>query len=621
MLLKLTLQLLLMLAVNAALSQVVTSPDGKLIFRCNVSKEDNNGLKYEIEYAGRLIVRESSLGITNWAENLTVDRTVDTTVNTTWFPVYGERSVVRDHYNQRTIIIKKTNSSYERLHLIVRVYNEGVAFRYYFPEDSQRGGSYITVDDEKTDFHFQPGAVCWFFPYAQSAYTKLPLKDWPGQAERPLTIQLVNGLYASLCEAALTDYARTKFYVAKNEENIIRCALYGSVEQLGPYATPWRVVMVSEKPTDLLQNNDLILNLNEPIKIPNTSWIKPGKIMRINELTTSGAKKVIDFAAIHHIEYVHFDTRWYGPESFAGSDPRKTYGPELDMKEVVSYAKSKGIGVWLYVNQRALYNYLDEILPLYRRWGISGIKFGFVWVGSQFWTTWLHNAVKKCASNNLMVDIHDEYRPTGFSRTYPNLLTQEGIRGNEEFPDGDINTTLPFTRFIAGAADYTIAYYSRRDLKPRLQQAPDNKVLKNTAAHQMALSVIYYSPLQYLYWYDNPGDVQNEPEIAFFDQLKTVWDDTRVIDGEIGKYIATARKSGNKWFVGAITNNEGRSLTIPFHFLDAGKKYRLTLYTDGGDRVQTRTHVGISSQVITSKTLLKLRLLPRGGCAMTAELL
>ncbi len=621
MLRKLTLQLLLLLAVNAALSQVLTSPDGKLIFRYTVDKQDNNRLKYDIEYAGRIVVRGGSIGITNWFENLTIDRALDTMANTTWSPVYGERSVVRDHYNQRTIIIKRTNDSYERLHLIARIYNEGVAFRYYFPEDAKRGGSYITVDGEKTDFRFQSGAVCWFFPYAQSAYTKLPLKEWPGEAERPLTIQLGNGLYASLCEAALTEHARTKFYVAKNEENIIRCALYGRVEQLGPYATPWRVVMVSEKPTDLLQNNDLILNLNEPNKIPNTSWIKPGKIMRINELTTTGAKKVIDFAAIHNIEYVHFDTRWYGPESFAGSDPRKTYGPALDMKEVVSYAKDKGIGVWLYVNQRALYNYLDQILPLYKSWGIAGIKFGFVWVGSQFWTTWLHNAVKKCASNNLMVDIHDEYRPTGFSRTYPNLLTQEGIRGNEEFPDGDINTTLPFTRFIAGAADYTIAYYSRRELKPHLQQAPDNKVLKNTAAHQMALSVIYYSPLQYLYWYDNPNDVQNEPEIAFFDQLKTVWDDTRVIDGEIGKYIATARKSGNKWFVGVITNNDGRALSIPFHFLDPGKKYRLTLYSDGGDQVQTRTHVRISSQVITSKTLLKLQLLPRGGCAMTTELL
>lgn len=600
-------------------AQSLSSPDGKILFNFFVSKEENNMLQYNIQYLNKPVVLNSNIGLGNWYENVEVEKTVDTTVHKEWFPVYGERSVVKDHYNQKTIILKRTNNNNERLWLIVRAYNEGIAFRYYFPEDPQRGGSYLTIDEEKTNFRFSPGAECWFAPYAQAPYTKLPLKNWPGQSERPLTIRLSNGLYTSLAEAALLEHARTKFFIAKDEQDIIRCAMYGRVEQLGPYATPWRVIVVAERPADLLQNNDIILNLNEPNKIKHTSWIKPGKVMRINELTTVAAKKVIDFAAKHNIEYAHFDTRWYGIETFAGSDPRKTHSPELNMKEVADYGKSKGVGIWVYVNQRALYNHLDEILPIYRDWGIAGIKFGFVWVGSQFWTTWLHNAVKKCAEYNLMVNIHDEYRPTGFSRTYPNLLTQEGIRGNEEFPDGNINTTLPFTRFIAGAADYTIVYYSRRHLKPHLQNAPENKVLKNTAAHQIALSVIYYSPLQYLYWYDNPEDIQGEPEIEFFDQLKTVWDDTKILNGEIGEYISVARKNKNKWFIGAITNNEGRTITIPFDFLTPGKRYRLSLYTDGGDKVNTRTQVAIRRQAITSKTKLKFQLLPRGGCAMIAE--
>ena len=600
-------------------SQSLRSPNGQLEFNYSIDKNDKSRLKYNIKYIGKEVILNSGFGIANWYENLEVERTVDTTVRTEWFPVYGERSVVKDHYNQRTIVLKRTNNNHERLWVIVRAYNEGVAFRYYFPEDPVRGGSYLTIDDEKTNFAFAPGAQCWFAPYAQAAYTKLPLKNWPGQSERPLTIKLPNGLFTSLAEAALVEHSRTKFFIAKDEENLIRCAMYGRVEQLAPYATPWRVVMVAEKATALLQNNDIILNLNEPNKIENTSWIRPGKVMRINDLTTVNAKKVIDFAAKRSLQYVHFDTRWYGTETFAGSDPRKTYGPELDMKEVVNYAKNKGIGVWVYVNQRALYNHLDEILPIYKDWGIAGIKFGFVWVGSQFWTTWLHNAVKKCAQYNLMVNIHDEYRPTGFSRTYPNLLTQEGIRGNEEFPDGDINTTLPFTRFIAGAADYTNVYYSRRELKPHLKDAPENKVLKNTAAHQLALSVIYYSPLQYLYWYDNPDDFQNEPEIEFFDKLQTVWDDTKIINGEIGEYITVARKSKNRWFIGAITNNSARAVKIPLNFLEPGKRYRLSLYTDGGEKVKTRTHVRITREMITSKKVVNLNLLPRGGCAMIIE--
>lgn len=607
------------LFVLPTIGQSLQSPDGKITFNYDVDEYDKHVLKYSIDYTGKNVVKPSVLGITNWYENLEVEKTVDTTVNTEWFPIYGERSVVKDHYNQRTIVLKRKKNNDERLWVIVRAYNEGIAFRYYFPEDPQRGGSYLTIDEEKTNFKFEPGAECWFAPYAQAVYTKLPLKNWTGQSERPLTIKLNNGIYLSLAEAALVEHSRTKFYIAKDEEDIVRCAMYGRVEQLGPYATPWRVVMVAAKATELLQNNDLILNLNEPNKIRTTSWIKPGKVMRINDLTTTSAKKVIDFAAKHNIEYVHFDTKWYGIETFVESDPQKTYGPELNMKEVVDYGKSKGVGVWLYVNQRALYNYLDEILPIYKSWGISGIKFGFVWVGSQFWTTWLHNAVKKCADYNLMVDIHDEYRPTGFSRTYPNLLTQEGIRGNEEFPDGNLNTILPFTRFITGSADYTIVYYSRRHLKPHLQNAPENKVLKNTAAHQMALSVIFYSPVQYIYWYDNPEDIHGEPEIEFFDQLKTVWDNTKILNGEIGEYISVARKNKNKWFIGAITNNDGRTITIPFNFLTPGKRYRLSVYTDGGEKVKTRTRVAIKRQIITSKVTLKFRLLPRGGCAMIAE--
>lgn len=591
------------------------SPNGKLAFSFFIDKSENDIFKYSIAYDGKEAVLNSSLGITNWYENLVIEKSIDSTVNTKWPPVYGERSTIIDRYNQKIIVLKRNNNNGERLWLIIRAYNEGIAFRYFFPEDPVRGGAYLTLDEEKTNFRFSPGAVCWFAPYAQAAYTKLPIKNWPGQAERPLTIHLNNGLYLSLCEAALLLHSRTKFYTAPAEENIIRCAMYGKVEQMVPYATPWRLVMVAQTPTELLQNNDIILNLNEPGLIENTSWIKPGKIMRINVLTTQNAKKVIDFASTHHIQYVHFDTKWYGPETFSESDPRKTYGPGLDMKEVVDYGKRKGVGVWLYVNQRGLYNYLDEILPIYKNWGIAGIKFGFVWVGSQFWTTWLHEAVAKCAAYNLMVDIHDEYRPTGVSRTYPNLLTQEGIRGNEEFPDANTNTTLPFTRFIAGAADYTIVYYTRRELKPQLINAPENKVLKNSAAHQLALSVIFYSPLQYLYWYDNPDDVQHEPEIEFFDRLHTVWDDTKVISGDIGQYITVARRKANTWFVGGITNNEPRELLIPLHFLEKGKKFKISLFTDGGESVKTRTHVKITRKIVTSDTVLKLPVPGRGGVA------
>ena len=161
-----------------------------------------------------------------------------------------------------------------------------------------------------------------------------------------------------------------------------------------------------------------------------------------------------------------------------------------------------------------------------------------------------------------MVDIHDEYRPTGFSRTYPNLLTQEGVRGNEEFPDGVNNTTLPFTRFLCGAADATVCYYHRKELKPGLEKGLNARSLLNTACHQMALSVINYSPLQFLYWYDTPEDVKDEPELFFFDNLPTTWDDSKTLDGAIGEYITMARRKDNVWYVGCLTNNDARKLNV-----------------------------------------------------------
>lgn len=602
------------LAYAGSAKQVFHSPDNSV----GLSVYTVNGqLKYEVTYKGKPVILESSLGIDGWKENMEIERIDSVSVNQDWHPIYGERSVVNDCYKGYTYTLKRKGHG-DRLALIVRIYNSGVGFRYKYLH-----GSYLRITEEFTTFTVPENTYCWFAPFAQAEHKRMLVKDWPGEAERPLTLQLGNGLYASLAEAEMVDYSRTKFVVRKGESNVIRCKMYDAVEDIAPFETPWRVVMVAESPKDLINNNDLILNLNKPCQIEDTSWIKPGRIIRTVSLTTDGAKKVVDFAVKRGLNYIHFDSGWYGSEISKESDPRKSdVDPQrcpvndLDMPEVVRYAKSKGVGVWVYVNQRALSTYLDEILPLYESWGIAGIKFGFVHVGSFRWTTWLHDAVKKCAKHHLMVDIHDEYRPTGFSRTYPNLLTQEGVRGNEEFPDGVNNTTLPFTRFLCGAADATVCYYHRKELKPGLEKGLNARSLLNTACHQMALSVINYSPLQFLYWYDTPEDVKDEPELFFFDNLPTTWDDSKTLDGAIGEYITMARRKDNVWYVGCLTNNDARKLNVSLDFLEEGKKYELTMFTDGGEKVKTRTHVAIDTKKVTAKTNLKLSLLPRGGVAM-----
>ena len=273
---------------------------------------------------------------------------------------------------------------------------------------------------------------------------------------------------------------------------------------------------------------------------------------------------------------------------------------DLDIPALCKYAASKGIGVWLYVNQRALYQQIDTLLPLYKSWGVKGIKFGFVQVGNQQWTTWLHDAVRKCARYGMMVDIHDEYRPTGFSRTYPNLMTQEGIGGNEEFPDASHNVTLPFTRFIAGPADYTLCYFDRR--------------IKTTHAHQLAMAVVYYSPIQFMYWYDKPVLYGGEKELELWKIIPTVWDETQALQGEPGQYIVTARRSGSNWYLGAMTNTQKRHITIKTDFLEKGKIYMMSLYQDDPSST-SKTKVKCFNQQIRSGHPLNLDLQDSGGAA------
>ncbi len=616
----------------------VTSPDStlQLTFSVDSTAGEPGCLFYALSHKNRTVVRKSRLGLNTvdlpqWINGFTVTGHTRRSIDETWTPVYGERSTVRNRYNECTIDLQKNNDKNPTLQLIVRLYNEGAAFCYRFPENLST--SVIHIQDEKTEFVFDEGAIAYVTPFAQELYHAHPLHDWSYgttlpvplyaartpeyESERPLTLFLPNGLYVSIGEARLVDYARMKFVLSKEKKNTVAAKLFGPVTESSPFETPWRVIMVAEKPGELLEHNDIFLNLNPPCAIGNTGWIKPGKVMREVTLSTAGARECIDFCARHNIQYIEFDAGWYGYEYSKASDasrvdvdPRRNPNKDLDLQNVLEYARKNNVGVFLYVNHRALEKQIDDILPIYQKWGVAGLKFGFVHVGSDKWTSWVHEAVRKAAEYNLMVDIHDEYRPTGFSRTYPNLLTQEGIHGNECMPDANHNTILPFTRFLAGAADYTICYYHQAGLKENI------KGIKTTSAHQMALSVLYYSPLQFVFWYDKPSDFQGEPEMEFFESLPTVWDTTKVILADIGRFAAIARKKDDRWFLGCITNNDGRTLDIPLDFLDRKKNYIASLYTDGGESVPTRTHVRIERRPVRATSVIKAELKPSGGMAM-----
>jgi len=597
----------------------VSSPDKNLKVEF-YQKQDHEGKRvmyYSVNYKGQSIIKESTLDIQldnhlsesamalkvdkhkKWCENLVVKKIISYSKDTSWKPVCGERSEVTDHYNAIDIGMVKDDNPIYRMDVQIRAYNEGIALRYFFPENVK--GTYYRITSENTAFSLPEGTKAWFTSWAQGPYKLLPIANWPDEGERPLTLQLPNGLYACLTEAAMVDYARTKFKLSETKKNTIVTSMYTPADLISPFATPWRIIMVAEKPGDLIENDDIILNLNEPSKIKNVSWIKPGKIMRVMRQTTQDAKQNIDFAVQHHLQYVLFDAGWYGAPFSFGSDATKVAKPDLDLPYIIEYAKEKGIGVWLYVNLQGLYAQSDSLFKVYHQWGVKGVKFGFVQVGSHRWTAWIEDMFKKAADNQIMVNVHDDWRPTGEQRTWPNLMTAEGIRGNEEMPDATHNTILPFTRYIAGPADYTICYFDKR--------------IKTTHAHQLALAAIYYSPIQTLFWYDKPSDDDNEPELQFWKKIPTTWDETKVIQGEPGKYITTARRKGNDWFVGTITNDDARTLKLRFDFLQKGKKYMATFYSDDST-MTTKTKVRISQKLVDASTVININLIASGGEAI-----
>lgn len=592
----------------------LTSPNGRNSVSFNKSGTE---LTYRVDVDGHEVILPSRAGLDVdnrvwemalgkrdlvqpdcWMDLLEVDSvSYHAPVDSTWHPLYGERSTVRDRFNSATLHMSRKDKSDYRLDVQVRAYDEGIAFRYFFPEHP--AAIFHKVVEDLTDYSFPSGTMAWSEQWAQSTFDYTPVDSISRPVERALTLELPSGQWVALLDADVDDWCLTKLKARDGKPGTLSSVMYSPVDIVTYYATPWKIIMTADTPGQLIENNDIVLNLN-PHSTGDFSWVKPGKIMR-SAISTEMGLKTIDFCAEHNIPYMLYDWQWYMPCTSHDGDATKVVD-KVDMQRVIDYGKSKGVGVWLYVNQHALMKQMDELFPLLRQWGVAGVKSGFVQYASHRWATWLHDMVRKAADNHLMMNIHDEFRPSGFSRTCPNLLTQEGICGNEEFPDATHNVTLPFTRMLNGAADYTICYYDKR--------------LKNTHAHQLAASLIFYSPLQTIFWYDNPTLYGGEPEVKWFEDLETTFDDTRVLSGYPGKGITMARRKGDIWWVASLANNEGGNEEIALSFLDPAKKYRAEIYTDGGDEIKTKTHVKVSSKKVSAKDKLKFNLSPRGGVAI-----
>ena len=598
---------------------VIESPDGRYQFELIVGL---GRAHYNVSFDGQQIIGRSELGFMRsdsavLFRDLRIGSVEKTDHSGEWQPVYGERSGYPENYQRAVIHFEPIGEEENDLQLEIRAYNEGVAFRYTI-------GKGMTIAEEWTEFTLPGDPKLWVSQRAQSPIYEATFSSLQDTVDRPLLAQLSDSLFVALGEAALVDFARMKLAKHPEKANTLTSILSSEVHYDDAFTSPWRTIMAGRTAGEILQNNYLVLNLNEPNQINDPGWIQPGKVIREVTLTTDGGMACVDFAAQHQLQYIEFDAGWYGNEYDDASDattvtvdPKRSKGP-LDLPAVIEYANSKDIGVLLYVNRRALEKQLDDVLPLLSSWGVKGVKYGFVQVGSQQWTDWLHEAVRKAADHQLMIDIHDEYRPTGYSRTYPNLMTQEGIRGDEESPENSMVLKTIFTRMLAGAGDHTNCYFASR---------VDEKM--GSHASQLAKAVCVYSPWQFLYWYDRPvgspskaggaGNselyIQEVPELTFFDQLPTVWDDTRVLDGHPETHAVIARRKENIWYLGALNGTAEREFAIPFDFLDKEKSYEVQIFLDD-PTVDTRTGVKIESIQVNANDVIRKELDAQRGLAM-----
>ncbi|MDP4272607.1 MAG: glycoside hydrolase family 97 catalytic domain-containing protein, partial [Bacteroidota bacterium] len=428
-----------------------------------------------------------------------------------------------------------------------------------------------SIRRELTMFHFSQSSIVYQYNQ-ESVFTPTAVDTLKKTCDFPATVRS-GSFYLTVGEAENDSYTKAEF-IRGVLPNTLAVAFRRdtAVVVSGNFQTPWRTISISKTAVGLHDFSDLYLRLNTTSvkRIPN--WIVPGKLIRA-QLNTQSGLDCVDFAVKHHFQYIMYDGGWYGLGKIGPNlNPTKPI-PAIDLQKVISYGNEKGVKVILYVDN-GLYAYLDSLLPLYKKWGVAGFKFGFVDGLSQKGIKWLNQAMRKVNDYGFILNIHDNYKPTGLSRKYPALLTQEGIRGDENSPDAFHTTTLPFTRFLAGPADFTFCFPNSTN--------SFSKNIKVSKAQQMALMVVYFSPLQSVFWYGKPLDYTNDEEIEFFDQVPTVWNESHYLEGDIGKNISVARRNGSTWFLGNVAGFDDWKSSVCLDFLSAEKRYEATVYEDDG---------------------------------------
>ncbi|WP_373245103.1 glycoside hydrolase family 97 protein [Bacteroides xylanisolvens] len=640
----------------------VKSPDGHIKMALTV--DDNGKPLYNILVDDSLLIENSTLGFTekngiDLGGGFQIKNTTFDSKDETWTQPWGENKTNRNHYNEMAVNL--VNKDQVELTLRFRVFDDGVGFRY---EYNVPAADSLLITDELTTFRFRQDGTSWSIPASAETYELLyaqrPISEVE-TANTPFTFKTADGVYGSIHEAALYDFSEMTLKQAGNYTLKAELAPWPDgvkVRKGNHFTTSWRTIQIVPDAVSLI-NSAMILNLNEPSKIETTDWIRPMKYVGVwwgmhlgvetwkmderHGATTVNAKKYIDFAATNQIEGVLFEGWNEGWESWGGMqnfDFTKPYA-DFDIDEVVRYAKEKGVEVIGHHETGGnIPNYerqMDHAMQWYTDHGIHVLKTGYAGAfpngylhHSQYGVNHYQKVVETAARHKMTLDAHEPIKDTGIRRTWPNMMTREGVRGMEwnAWSEGNPpshHVMLPFTRMLSGPLDYTpgtfdILFLNTKD-SPRRQKWNDqdkgNSRVNTTLAKQLANWVILYSPLQMAS--DMIENYEGHPAFQFFCDFDPDCDESKALAGEPGEFVAIVRKAKGNYFLGAATNEKPRTLEIKLDFLEPGKQYKAVIYADGenADWKSNPTDYRITEQTVTSENTLNIRMAAGGGQAIS----
>ena len=613
----------------------VKSPDGKI----NVTITNNDILGYSVSYNGRAIINPSRLGF-EFKDELAmtgnfsvVDQSVKS-FNETWVPVVkSKHAEIVNNYNELQLTLKEKSDPMRQMELFVRAYNDGAAFQYKLLRSGKVGDRQITK--ELTTFNIPGDPKAWIVEYGgysssnEAEFIEHPLSylNEKSIAGMPMLMEYGNNCWVAISEAKIDNYAA--FYIGTNSAaNQLTTKLVPvpgepeagvKVRFSDEVCTPWRVLMIGETPGTLIES-EIIQNLNDPCAIKDPSWIKPG--MSAWDHWWSGEvkmempviKQYIDLASSMGWPYMLVDWQWYGKFNSPDADITK-WAPQINMPEIIEYARSKNVKIiiWLYSSDVNRNSAFKKSFPIYEKWGVAGIKIDFMDRDDQQMVNWYHDIIKCAAENHLMVDFHGAYKPDGIIRTWPNMITREGVMGNEYYKfsnkmSPEHNVKLAFTRMLAGQMDYTPGAFLNVTREQYKNQTP--AVVWNTRAAELSKFVIYESPLTVVC--DHPDNILNQPGSDFLKLVPTTWDDIKFISGYPGDYIAIAKRSGDKWFVGVMNNSIGKSIDLNLSFLPAGN-YKAQTWSDTKNSEKEPKEIKNAILSIKSPGIFKVKMANDGG--------